>query len=273
MTDDDLAYTTISELAPLIEVAEQSRRWSSPTSPLPASSAMTARSTASSRLWLIAPEPRRKRRNEPSPPAIILARCTASRSRRRTFMRPKAHSRPSAPSLFADWVPDHDAAVVERLRAAGAIILGKTNLQELAYGTTSANPSLRPSLQSLETGLPPRRLQRRIGSSTRRRLHLDGARKRHRRFDPPARRLLRRRRHQADLRARLQTWLPAARLVHGSRRPHDQRRQGRRPDIEPPRWLRPTRPLFGRSAGSRLHGRAWTATSKAEKSPSSESSS
>ena len=42
--------------------------------------------------------------------------------------------------LFADWVPDHDAAVVERLRAAGAIILGKTNLQELAYGTTSANP-------------------------------------------------------------------------------------------------------------------------------------
>jgi len=42
--------------------------------------------------------------------------------------------------LFADWVPDHDAAVIERLKAAGAIILGKTNLQELAYGTTSANP-------------------------------------------------------------------------------------------------------------------------------------
>ena len=42
--------------------------------------------------------------------------------------------------LFADWVPDHDAAVVERLKAAGAVILGKTNLQELAYGTTSANP-------------------------------------------------------------------------------------------------------------------------------------
>ncbi|MEM8951061.1 MAG: amidase [Pseudomonadota bacterium] len=42
--------------------------------------------------------------------------------------------------LFQDWVPDHDAAVVERLKAAGAVILGKTNLQELAYGTTSANP-------------------------------------------------------------------------------------------------------------------------------------
>jgi len=42
--------------------------------------------------------------------------------------------------LFADWVPDFDAALIERLKTAGAIILGKTNLQELAYGTTSANP-------------------------------------------------------------------------------------------------------------------------------------
>ncbi len=41
--------------------------------------------------------------------------------------------------LFADWVPDFDAAVVERLEDAGAIVLGKTNLHELAYGTTSNN--------------------------------------------------------------------------------------------------------------------------------------
>ncbi len=41
---------------------------------------------------------------------------------------------------FAGWIPDHDAAAIERLRVAGAIILGKTNLHELAYGTTSANP-------------------------------------------------------------------------------------------------------------------------------------
>src|SRR5918996_2582192 len=46
--------------------------------------------------------------------------------------------------LFADWVPDFDAAAVERLKRAGAVILGKTNLHELAYGTTSANAHYGP---------------------------------------------------------------------------------------------------------------------------------
>ena len=42
--------------------------------------------------------------------------------------------------LFADHIPKHDAAVVERLLAAGAVMVGKTNMHELAYGVTSANP-------------------------------------------------------------------------------------------------------------------------------------
>ncbi|HEX8969759.1 MAG TPA: amidase, partial [Chloroflexota bacterium] len=41
--------------------------------------------------------------------------------------------------VLADWVPDHDAPVVRRLRAAGAILLGKTNLHEFAYGGTCTN--------------------------------------------------------------------------------------------------------------------------------------
>jgi aspartyl-tRNA(Asn)/glutamyl-tRNA(Gln) amidotransferase subunit A len=41
--------------------------------------------------------------------------------------------------LFKGWVPDFDAAAVERLKRAGAVLVGKTNLHELAYGTTSAN--------------------------------------------------------------------------------------------------------------------------------------
>lgn len=38
-----------------------------------------------------------------------------------------------------NWVPSSDAPVVARLRAAGAIILGKTNMHELAFGITSNN--------------------------------------------------------------------------------------------------------------------------------------
>ncbi len=39
--------------------------------------------------------------------------------------------------ILADWVPETDAALVERLRAAGAIIIGKTNLDEYGHGGTS----------------------------------------------------------------------------------------------------------------------------------------
>jgi len=41
--------------------------------------------------------------------------------------------------LFANWIPDEDATVVIKLREAGAVLLGKTGLHELAFGTTSIN--------------------------------------------------------------------------------------------------------------------------------------
>ncbi|HET6319801.1 MAG TPA: amidase [Chloroflexota bacterium] len=41
--------------------------------------------------------------------------------------------------VLADWVPDRDAPVVRRLCKAGAIILGKANLHEFAYGGTCTN--------------------------------------------------------------------------------------------------------------------------------------
>jgi aspartyl-tRNA(Asn)/glutamyl-tRNA(Gln) amidotransferase subunit A len=42
--------------------------------------------------------------------------------------------------VLDNWIPDHDASVVGRLKDAGAIILGKTNLHEWALGGTTINP-------------------------------------------------------------------------------------------------------------------------------------
>ena len=42
--------------------------------------------------------------------------------------------------VYETFVPDSNATVVEKLLAAGAVLLGKLNMHELAYGITSANP-------------------------------------------------------------------------------------------------------------------------------------
>jgi Asp-tRNA(Asn)/Glu-tRNA(Gln) amidotransferase A subunit family amidase len=47
--------------------------------------------------------------------------------------------------LLADWVPDFDAVVVERLRAAGAIVLGKTNTSEYGWKGDAGNLLVGPT--------------------------------------------------------------------------------------------------------------------------------
>jgi len=43
----------------------------------------------------------------------------------------------AASAVFADRVPDQDADVVKKLKTAGAVIIGKQNLHEFAYGGSS----------------------------------------------------------------------------------------------------------------------------------------
>jgi aspartyl-tRNA(Asn)/glutamyl-tRNA(Gln) amidotransferase subunit A len=43
----------------------------------------------------------------------------------------------AASALYKDRIPTHDAEVVRRLRQAGAVIIGKNNLHEFAYGGSS----------------------------------------------------------------------------------------------------------------------------------------
>jgi aspartyl-tRNA(Asn)/glutamyl-tRNA(Gln) amidotransferase subunit A len=43
----------------------------------------------------------------------------------------------AASGVFKDRIPAEDAEVVRRLKAAGAVLLGKTNMQEFAFGGTS----------------------------------------------------------------------------------------------------------------------------------------
>jgi aspartyl-tRNA(Asn)/glutamyl-tRNA(Gln) amidotransferase subunit A len=58
---------------------------------------------------------------------------------------PTAELRTTAGSrILGDWVPDADAPVVQRLRSCGAVVIGKTNLHEFAYGGTSENEHFGP---------------------------------------------------------------------------------------------------------------------------------
>jgi aspartyl-tRNA(Asn)/glutamyl-tRNA(Gln) amidotransferase subunit A len=46
--------------------------------------------------------------------------------------------------ILKDFVPQYDAQIVVQLKEAGAVLLGKTNMHEFAYGVTSNNPHYGP---------------------------------------------------------------------------------------------------------------------------------
>lgn len=54
--------------------------------------------------------------------------------------------------LFADFVPDADAVIVERAKAAGAIIIGKTNTPEFGLGSNTYNTVHGATANAYDTG-------------------------------------------------------------------------------------------------------------------------
>jgi aspartyl-tRNA(Asn)/glutamyl-tRNA(Gln) amidotransferase subunit A len=61
----------------------------------------------------------------------------------------------SGSAVYEDFVPDEDDVVVERLKAAGAVILGKTNVPEFGYSGVGHNPVFETTRNPWNLALTP----------------------------------------------------------------------------------------------------------------------
>ncbi len=57
--------------------------------------------------------------------------------------------------ILSKFIPQHDAEIVAKLKEAGAVLLGKTNMHEFAYGVTSSNPHYGPVHNPWDLGRIP----------------------------------------------------------------------------------------------------------------------
>ncbi len=57
--------------------------------------------------------------------------------------------------VLEGWVPPYDATVVERLRAADAVFVGKTNMDELAMGSSNENSAYGPTKNPWDLACAP----------------------------------------------------------------------------------------------------------------------
>ena len=85
---------------------------------------------------------------------------------------------------YEDNVPDHDAVAVARLRAAGAILIGKTTTPEFGSKCLTDSPLFGRTRNAWSARALERRFQRRCGGRGRKRHCAARGRNRRRRIDP-----------------------------------------------------------------------------------------